>query len=178
MTIKLTCPVCDRPEIEGNICPNCETDLTLIRQLQELPQVAVEAAVIAAPKSPQNIRQLLLLMGVIILLLGIALGGFISRQLPVETASIATTELVETAGFMPWLNKQKIDKNSRESSSCGGFYYSVQRGDSLSRIARKFYGEGSRWPELIEMNPNLKGRENKIEVGEVIFIQNLPEYCL
>ncbi len=35
----LTCPVCDRPEIADNICPNCETDLTLIRMLVELPIV-------------------------------------------------------------------------------------------------------------------------------------------
>ncbi|CDM92688.1 MAG: LysM domain-containing protein [Limnospira sp. PMC 1291.21] len=176
MTIKLTCPVCGRAEIEGNICPNCETDLTLIRQLQELPQLAVEPAVIAAPKSSQNIQQLLLVMGIIILLLGIALGRFIRGESDVQTASVYPTEVIETARFLPSLNKPKIDKNS--PASCGGFYYSVQRGDSLSRIARKFYGEGSRWPQLIETNPNLKGRENQIEVGEVILIQNLPEYCL
>jgi hypothetical protein len=36
---QLTCPVCLRPEIADNICPNCETDLTLMRMLVELPTV-------------------------------------------------------------------------------------------------------------------------------------------
>lgn len=34
---KLICPVCDRPNIEGDICPNCETNLSLVRMLMELP---------------------------------------------------------------------------------------------------------------------------------------------
>ena len=37
MKQKITCPVCDRKEIDENICPNCETDLSLIRMLMELP---------------------------------------------------------------------------------------------------------------------------------------------
>ncbi|MGD2181917.1 hypothetical protein [Lusitaniella coriacea] len=37
--ISLTCPVCNRPEIEGNRCPNCETDLSSVRMLIELPPV-------------------------------------------------------------------------------------------------------------------------------------------
>lgn len=41
MNLKLTCPVCDRPQIEGNICPNCETDLSLVRMLIELPNANV-----------------------------------------------------------------------------------------------------------------------------------------
>lgn len=38
MNVKLICPVCQRPDIENNICPNCETDLSLIQMLKELPQ--------------------------------------------------------------------------------------------------------------------------------------------
>jgi C4-type Zn-finger protein len=37
MSTKITCPVCDRSELEINICPNCQTDLTLLRMLTELP---------------------------------------------------------------------------------------------------------------------------------------------
>ena len=35
---QLTCPVCDRSQIEENICPNCETDLSVVRILVELPK--------------------------------------------------------------------------------------------------------------------------------------------
>jgi hypothetical protein len=37
MNHKISCPVCDRSAIEINICPNCQTDLALIRMLSELP---------------------------------------------------------------------------------------------------------------------------------------------
>jgi hypothetical protein len=37
MSTKITCPVCDRSAIEINICPNCQTDLALLRMLTELP---------------------------------------------------------------------------------------------------------------------------------------------
>ncbi len=39
MSTKITCPVCDRSELEINICPNCQTDLTLLRMLTELPRL-------------------------------------------------------------------------------------------------------------------------------------------
>ena len=39
MTTKLNCAVCAYTDIDGNICPNCATDLSLIRMLQQLPQI-------------------------------------------------------------------------------------------------------------------------------------------
>ncbi len=51
MNHQLTCPVCDRSAIEINICPNCQTDLSLIRMLSELPMIAVKID----PKTPISI---------------------------------------------------------------------------------------------------------------------------
>ncbi|MDF5722327.1 MAG: hypothetical protein PUP91_17930 [Rhizonema sp. PD37] len=39
MTTKLNCSVCGYTDIEGNNCPNCDTDLSLLRMLQQLPLV-------------------------------------------------------------------------------------------------------------------------------------------
>jgi hypothetical protein len=39
MNQKITCPVCDRSAIEISVCPNCQTDLSLIRMLSELPPI-------------------------------------------------------------------------------------------------------------------------------------------
>ncbi|MGC9525734.1 MAG: LysM peptidoglycan-binding domain-containing protein [Limnospira sp.] len=175
MTVKLTCPVCDRAEIEGNICPNCETDLTPIRQLQELPEVAVKPPPIAQAGWQKNTSQLILAIAIIMLLLGMVLGVSFDAQLARQPAPIESAKVSRTSLFVPGLNKSRTDKRNRRL--CGGFYYSVQRGDSLSRIARKFYGDWKRWPELVAANPNLKGRENQIEVGEIVFVNSLPEYC-
>lgn len=50
MSNKITCPVCDRSEIEINICPNCQTDLTLLRMLAELPPLEPIEAGFQLPK--------------------------------------------------------------------------------------------------------------------------------
>lgn len=39
---QLACPVCDRPAVTGDVCPNCETDLSVLRMLLELPPVGRE----------------------------------------------------------------------------------------------------------------------------------------
>ncbi|WP_373543071.1 hypothetical protein [Chamaesiphon sp.] len=39
MNTKIVCPVCDRAAIEVDTCPNCQTDLSLIRMLSELPLI-------------------------------------------------------------------------------------------------------------------------------------------
>lgn len=67
MKPKLTCPVCDRPEISGDICPNCETDLSLIRMLVELP--------VAEPQRQGFSAWLLAGAAICLLVVCIALGG-------------------------------------------------------------------------------------------------------
>ena len=73
----LSCPVCDRPEIEGDTCPNCETNLSLFRTLVELPGVT---KTVLLPKSKRQWHKSWWLIGIFFLLLivGISLGTFSS----------------------------------------------------------------------------------------------------
>lgn len=74
MKTKLTCPVCDRPEISGDICPNCETNLSLIRMLTELP--VTEPVTATTKPQQQGISAWLLASAAMCLLVfGIALGA-------------------------------------------------------------------------------------------------------
>jgi hypothetical protein len=71
MSVKLTCPVCDRSQIETNTCPNCESNLSTYRMLAELPlEISVEA------KEPKRNISIWLPIGVagLFLLLGVGLG--------------------------------------------------------------------------------------------------------
>jgi hypothetical protein len=157
MTVKLTCPVCDRPDIDGNICPNCEADLTPIRQLQELSEVAVQPAPIPQPERVQNFPKLIVAIAIIMLLLGLALGASVRTQLATRPAPVEPEKIVRSSPFIPILNKSKLDKKNRPP--CGGFYYSVQRGDSLVRIAQKFYGGTIlRTPSPLKTGEPLNGR--------------------
>lgn len=50
--------------------------------------------------------------------------------------------------------------------------YTIQAGDSLYKIANKFYGEGSKWEEIKMENKELQG--SSINVGQHIVIPNVP----
>lgn len=186
MKTYLTCPVCDRPEVEGNICPNCETDLSLIRTLKELPELpSVPAKSTAiAPWVPIGVA-------ILILLLGISLGAagnsvYMQQGVQQNQPAVATISPALETRVSPKVNSTvnptqprviPSEKSDGESLLCGGFYYKVNRGDSLSRIAAQFYGDGNLWPRIIAANPHLKGRENALKIGEVLLVPNLEVNC-
>jgi nucleoid-associated protein YgaU len=49
-----------------------------------------------------------------------------------------------------------------------GKTYTVQAGDSLWSIAQKFYGTGSKWGELYELNKDIIKDPRLIFVGQVL----------
>lgn len=54
------------------------------------------------------------------------------------------------------------------------FYHSVQRGDSLYSIAKKYYGEGSKWKLIYEANRERIGSDpNLIRDGESLLIPGI-----
>ncbi|MDB9312020.1 LysM peptidoglycan-binding domain-containing protein [Spirulina sp. CS-785/01] len=176
MKTSLTCPVCDRPQIEGNTCPNCETDLSLIRQLMELPVVSTPS------KPPKLTSWVLIAVALILLLFGVGVGAvgnavYVQQQdTSIATNSPTQPSLVSPPN--PVSPLPTITPNDEQSSpTCGGFYYQVRRGDSISRIALKLYGNGTLWPRIVNANPQLQGRENTLKIGELLFVPNLEKNC-
>lgn len=52
-------------------------------------------------------------------------------------------------------------------------FYTVQRGDSLSKIAKKFYGDAMKYPVIFEANRPLLSDPDKIYPGQVLRIPPL-----
>ena len=50
----------------------------------------------------------------------------------------------------------------------GPISYTIEKGDTLERLAVEFLGEASRWPEIAAANPDLD--PDKIHVGQEILI--------
>lgn len=48
--------------------------------------------------------------------------------------------------------------------------YTVRRGDSLSKIARKRLGDGNRWPEIFDLNRNVINNPNVIFAGQILLL--------
>lgn len=168
MNIKLNCPVCGYQEIEGKSCPNCDTDLSLIWMLQELPQAQT-------PVPQLKVTGWQLAIALLILIIGISLGSFSSLlflqpQLNTLTVSSPNPVALSTASPKPPANIPITPTKPAKPTT-----YIVKSGDYLSAIAEKFCGKGASWQVMVKTNPQLKGREDYIEIGEVLKIPTCKE---
>ncbi|MBC6431796.1 LysM peptidoglycan-binding domain-containing protein [Nostoc sp. HG1] len=167
MKIKLNCPVCDYQEIEGDICPNCDTDLSVIRMLQELPQVENPVRQVKIAKWQLGIALLLLIIGIA---LGTT-GSFIFLQPQLHTLTVSSPNPVSSDRLKLPVNHAPVTAKELPKA----ITYTVKSGDYLSAIAQKFCGKGTSWQVMVKANPRLKGREDYISVGEVLKIPNCKE---
>lgn len=167
MKIKLNCPVCDYQEIEGDTCPNCDTDLSVIRMLQELPQVENSVQQVKISKWQLLVVLLLLIIGI-----GLAaMGNFMFLQPKLHTLTVTSPNPVISDRPKPPVNSAPVTAKEPPKP----ITYTVKSGDHLSVIAKKFCGKGTSWQVILKANPQLKGRENYIDVGEVLKIPNCKE---
>jgi nucleoid-associated protein YgaU len=65
--------------------------------------------------------------------------------------------------------REKVAERQREGQA-GEQTYVVEAGDSLSKIAKEFYGDASRWPEIFEANKDQISDPNVIRVGQKLHI--------
>jgi hypothetical protein len=168
MSINLTCPVCDRPDVESDICPNCETNLSTFRILAELPIVEPKQALGSTMK-------IWLLSGILAaFVLGMSLGatgGSLLSKQPLPPTATPSSGSTTT-------NIQAKSTQAKSLNPCvTQFYYTVQQGDSLARIARRFYGDRQKLQLIIQYNPQLKGRENDIDLHEKLLMSKIYQAC-
>lgn len=167
MIEKLTCPVCDRTEIEENICPNCETDLSTIRMLKELPFLENK------PESDNNKKLIYVLL--ILVLMAIIVGSF-SGYLIAKNNYNASLQAIKQEQNEQVNKVDNVEESKPKLNWCGGFNYQIKSGDSLYMLALRFYGNGKAWHLITEANPSITSPQN-LEVGQVILIPNLVEFC-
>ncbi|MBK1987026.1 LysM peptidoglycan-binding domain-containing protein [Sphaerospermopsis aphanizomenoides BCCUSP55] len=165
MNHKLNCPVCGYQEIAGDICPNCDTDISLIRSLYDLPQIKKSSLQQKFSSWTLGVALLMLIIGI-----GLGVGGsFLLMQPNLYNATI----------FFPQptiIKKYNPSKNTPPSESKILNIYIVKPGDNLSLIAEKFCGNGDAWEEIVKANPHLQNREKYyIDPGEKLKIPNCQE---
>lgn len=66
--------------------------------------------------------------------------------------------------------KKSSSRETKSSKSSSGRKYTTKSGDSLWSIAKKFYGDGSRYMEIYEANKNVINNPVVIWVGQVLTI--------
>jgi len=177
-SIKLNCPVCGYQDIQKSTCPNCDTDVSLLRSLLELPtlQVVNEPTITPTVANPQNVQKesnfpktwLLVLLGIVI---GFAIGEWSGYSLFQSiTASRISEKVVQPTP--PAITSSPIVTPSPKTSSPQ--IYTVQTGDALESLALRFCGNDLAWRDWVNINPSLVGRQNELEVGEKL---KIPDNC-
>lgn len=174
MKNRYNCPVCGYKEIEGNTCPNCDTDLFLMRSLAELPvsipsveadlnSTCVDTPLRASRTGWQvGVALLILMMGIG---LGV-LGSFLFLQPHFLTATVTPQNTVIKGDKTPVAIAQ-VPTNRQQPTQ-----YTVKPGDNLTAIAENFCGKSTSWQVMLKANPQLKLRPNLINVGEVLKLPN------
>jgi nucleoid-associated protein YgaU len=66
--------------------------------------------------------------------------------------------------------KERIRARSQRQAEEPARTYTVQSGDTLAKIAQKFYEDGGRWTEIYEANKDQIADPNVIEVGQKLEI--------
>ena len=61
-------------------------------------------------------------------------------------------------------------KSSVSNASATARYHTVKDGETLSGIAKKFYGKASRWKKILDANSKILPRPTSLRVGMVLLI--------
>lgn len=175
MKPQIQCCVCDYPDVIDDRCPNCETDLSLVRTLMNLPRTS--------SPSLSNGRLVLIICLVILLVLGgieLFIGSISLHQSSVPLkVTISRAEdllLLTSEKRSQWL--AEIASTDQNLMSCGGFNYTIRQNDTLFKLSNVFYGDDIFWNYILAVNPALKDRFNQLNIGETVFIPNRKDQCL
>lgn len=66
--------------------------------------------------------------------------------------------------------ESELAAQAKAHTEVGGWTHTVVPGDTLSGIARKYYGKAARWPEIFEANKGQIKNPNLIYPGQVLTI--------
>jgi nucleoid-associated protein YgaU len=83
------------------------------------------------------------------------------------SAAVNTKERVAPAGEKTAITSRSV---SALSVADGAVEYTVEPGDTLSQIARRYYGNQSKWEKIFHANQRIMRNPDYIYVGQKIII--------
>jgi len=88
------------------------------------------------------------------------------KKQPVKKTSAADEEIVGNRGYLT----ESQTPESAEISSVSFEKYTVQKGDTLQKISKKFYGTTKKWQKIFDANRETLKSPDKLYVGQTIDI--------
>jgi len=96
-----------------------------------------------------------------------------NTRLPSQGDAFAATEPMTTtndADYEATADTTANDEVLAPSDTAGSRTYTVQKGDTLYGLARKFYNDQARWKDIWEANRTRLSDPNKLSVGTKLII--------
>ncbi|MCL7715480.1 LysM peptidoglycan-binding domain-containing protein [Stenotrophomonas mori] len=85
--------------------------------------------------------------------------------------SDVTSQVDSTAGTAAKADFSDVSASvDSTAATAGGQQYTVQKGDSLSRIAQQLLGDGNAWKRIFEANRDVLDDPDRIQPGQVLKI--------
>jgi len=92
------------------------------------------------------------------------------KRKPVESAPLAKTEDQELWGNRGFISQSETPEIQESGKQGKTEKYTVQKGDTLQKISKKFYGTSKKWNKIYEANTDTLKGPNKIYPGQVISV--------
>lgn len=169
MSDEIKCPVCGKVGIpdyhaEDTVCPQCGSDLSIFRIIDQIPQAGVKKRNVWMP------------IAAVAILTTAVLGGILLFQEPkvsTEDQSNRIACLQDSVNIL----KSRLEESTattttpgtQSSSQSEGFKYVVRKGDSFWSISKRFYHTGTRYEEVAAANG--LDSNSKLNVGDTIIIK-------
>lgn len=166
MSDEIKCPVCSKVGIpdyhaEDTVCPQCGSDLSIFRVIDQIPQAEVKKRNVWMPIAAVAILTTAVLGGIML---------FQDSKVPVvEDRSSEIACLQDSIKTLRAQIETTTASTPDTPSQSGGFKYVVKKGDSFWSISKRFYHTGTRYEEVAATNG--LDSNSKLNVGDTIIIK-------
>ena len=166
MSDEIKCPVCGKVGIpdyhaEDTVCPQCGSDLSIFRVIDQIPQGDVKKRNVWMPIAAVAILTTAVLGGIML---------FQDSNVPV--VEDRSSEIACLQDSIKTLNAQIENTKTTTPDKpiqSEGFKYVVRKGDSFWSISKRFYHTGTRYEEVSAANG--LDSNSKLNVGDTIIIK-------
>lgn len=168
MSDEIKCPVCGKVGIpdyhaEDTVCPQCGSDLSIFRVIDQIPQAGVKKRNVWMP------------IAAVAILTTAVLGGILLFQEPKVPTTDDQSNRISCLQDSINVLKSRLEESAvtapetSYSSQSEGFKYVVRKGDSFWSISKRFYHTGTRYEEVAAVNG--LDCNTKLNVGDTIIIK-------
>ena len=165
MSDEIKCPVCGKVGIpdyhtEDTVCPQCGSDLSIFRVIDQIPQGDVKKRNVWMPIAAVAILTTAVLGGIML---------FQDSNVPV--VEDRSSEIACLQDSIKTLNAkiENIKTTPSDTIQSEGFKYVVREGDTFWSISRRFYHTGTRFEEITAANG--LDSNSTLNVGDTIIIK-------